>query len=315
MQDRPDSARVTFRRRWGRSLARAQQGQALVEVTVLAAALVPFLLAVPLIAKYQDIRHAAVAAARTAAFECSVRPDTCAAPAAEAAASADIRRRHFASHDRDLLSNDAPDDAGPPEQRNRFWVDRRGAPLLARFGDVRLGVSTASSDAIAGTVAGWTGGVVPAGPASFGLAAQEGLVTARVQATVSTGHRLADWLARPEGLQLDLSARAAVLVDAWNAPSATGPDPRSFESRVAQGRRLPGLGAVAGQLASAAGLAPAGSIGAAGAGAEGLVDALYAPIRGLITGPLLAPVEPSGRLFRYHEIDVEQVPADRLGAP
>ena len=144
---------------------------------------------------------------------------------------------------------------------------------------------------------------------------EAGLATASVRASLSAGSSLAQWLVRPEGLQLDLSARSAVLVDAWNASSAKGQDPRSFESRVAQGRRLPGLGAAAGQLALAAGLVPAGTLGDVGDGVEGLVDALYAPIRLLITGPLLAPVEPRGSLFRYHEIDVDLVPTDRLGMP
>ncbi len=295
--------------------AASQRGQALVEATVLAAALLPFLLAVPLIAKYQDIRHAAISAARTAAFECSIRPDNCDGPAAEAAAAGELRRRHFASHGRDLLSNDAPQDPGAAGDRNRFWVDQRGAPLLARFDDVRLDMSTASSDAIAGAVARWNTGLLPAGPGAFGLVAEAGLATASVQASVSPGRTLAQWLVRPAGLQLALSAQAAILVDAWNASSGKGAEPRSFESRVDQGRRLPGLGSSAGQLAVAAGLAPSGSLGDGGEGAEGLIDSLYTPVRELITGPLLAPVEPRGSLFRYHQIDVDVVPADRLGEP
>ncbi len=294
---------------------RHQRGQALVEALVLAAALLPFLLAVPLVAKYQDIRHAAIAAARTAAFECSIRPDACEDPSAEAAAAGDLRRRHFARHGRDLLSNDAPEEPAPPGERNRFWVDRRGAPLLARFDDVRLDVAAASSDAIAGAAARWNSGPFPAGPDAFGLSPEAGLATARVQASVSVGRSLAQWLDRPEGLQMNLSARTAILVDAWNASSGKGAEARSFQSRVERGRRLPGLGSAAGQIASAAGIAPAGSLGGAGDGAEGLVDALYAPVRSLITGPLLAPVEPRGSQFRYHEIDVDVIPPDRVGEP
>ena len=183
---------------------RHQRGQALVEALVLAAALLPFLLAVPLVAKYQDIRHAAIAAARTAAFECSIRPDACEDPSAEAAAAGDLRRRHFARHGRDLLSNDAPEEPAPPGERNRFWVDRRGAPLLARFDDVRLDVAAASSDAIAGAAARWNSGPFPAGPDAFGLSPEAGLATARVQASVSVGRSLAQWLDRPEGLQMNI---------------------------------------------------------------------------------------------------------------
>ena len=56
-------------------------------------------------------------------------------------------------------------------------------------------------------------------------------------------------------------------------------------------------------------------IRARGAGAEAAIDVLYAPIRTLITSPLMAPVEPRGSLFRYHEVDVDVVPADRLVTP
>jgi hypothetical protein len=285
-------------------LARLQQGQALVEALVLAAALIPLLLAVPLIAKYQDIRHAAIAASRTAAFECSVRPDDCGEGQARATIAADLRRRHFARHDRDLLSADDMSDDAPLSERNRFWVDRRGASLLASASDVELQLDVGSSDAAgrawlrAGADAG--GNLAAdaaadamsalAGPAAFGLDIGYGLSAARVQAGVSLSRTLAQWLQRPEGMRLTLSGKTAVMVDAWNASSGKGTGSRSFESRVEQGRRLPGSG-------------------------EEAFDLLYAPIRQLITGPLLAPIEPRGNLFRYHEIDVDIVPEDRVGEP
>jgi hypothetical protein len=291
--------------------SRAQRGQSLVEVVVLAAALVPLLLAIPLLAKYQDIRQAAIAASRNAAFECSVRPDACGQPPAQAALADGLRRRHFARHDHDLLSDDAIADDAPAAQRNRFWVDRRGEALLADFSDVAVRVTVGESDALQGA---WReGGANPAGPAAFGLDAANGMVTAQVRARVSLQRTLAQWLARPQGMALALTGKTAVIVDAWNASAGKDADPRSFQSRVELGRRLPGLGDAAGMLAAAGQAAPAGVLGtSAGAGPEELIDLLYSPIRFLITGPLLAPVEPRGRLFRYHEIDVDVVPQDRL---
>lgn len=304
----------------------AQRGQALIEVLVLSAALVPLLLAVPLIAKYQDIRHAAVAASRTAAFECSVRLDGCAEPGMQLAMANDLRRRHFASHNRDLMSADGLPEDAPAEERNRFWVDRRGAALLAKASDVSLGFAAGRSDAVGGALrrgadAAGKGARGPAGlmsslagPGNFGLDAAGGLVTTQVRASVSLNRTLAQWLQKPEGMQLGLAGRTAVMVDAWNASSGTGSEPRSFHSRLEHGRRLPDIGDAAADFGGALRAAPAGAVGSPGnGGTEEAIDLLYAPIRSLITGPLLAPVEPNGSLFRYHEIDVEVVPADRIG--
>ena len=115
---------------------------------------------------------------------------------------------------------------------------------------------------------------------------------------------------------MTLTGRTAVLVDSWNASSGKGREARSVHSRVERGGRLPGLADAASPLREAGRWAPAGSLGAAqDGGAEAAIDVLYAPIRTLITSPLMAPVEPRGSLFRYHEVDVDVVPADRLVTP
>lgn len=297
------------------------KGQALVEVLVLAAALLPLLLAIPLIAKYQDVRHAAIAASRTAAFECSVRPDACGGEPLHAAVVNDLQRRHFGSHHRDLLSVDGMPADAPEEQRNRFWVDRRGTGLIANPSDISLQIGTNRSDAADGAwgraVGGGAGAPVgKVGPGVFGLDAGGGLITTRVSARVSLNRTLAHWLRKPEGMQLDLSGKTAVLVDAWNASSGKGTEPDSLQSRLEQGRRLPELADPVARFGDAAGALPAGSSGSlTGAGTEELIDVLYTPIRFLIAGPLLAPVEPRGALFRYHEVDPDLVPADRVGEP
>ena len=304
---------------------RGQRGQSLVEAVVLAAALVPLLLAVPFLAKYQDLRHAAIGASRSAAFECSVRPDECAGAThpGRATLADDLRRRHFARHDHDLLSNDALADDPPAEQGNRFWVDRHGERLLAAPADVAIGIDAGGLDAARGAWSRGAGGT-PAGglmalaaaPGRFGLELENGLVTAGIRAHVSLHRKLADWLDRPQGLALALTGRTAVLVDAWNASSGKGAETTSFQSRLERGWRLPGLGEAAPMLGEAARTAPSGSLGSnRDAGAEEAIDILYTPIRTLITSPLMAPVEPRGSLFRYHEIDVEVVPTDRLGTP
>jgi hypothetical protein len=191
---------------------------------------------------------------------------------------------------------------------------------------VSLRITAGESDAAAGA---WPGGAdqsggpglrapVPAavGPGAFGLALEKGLITAGVRARVSLHRTLAQWLQKPEGIALALTGRTALMVDSWNASAGHGSDPRSFEARVERGRRLPGLGEAFDMLEAAGRSAPAQALESGnGPGAEQAIDVLYAPIRALITGPLLAPVEPRGSLFRYHEIDVELIPEDRLGAP
>jgi hypothetical protein len=302
-----------------------QRGQSLVEVVVLAAALLPLLLAIPLLAKYQDVRHAAIAASRTAAFECSVRLDDCPGATEQEALLNDLRRRHFGRHDRDLLSADAMAEEPPPEQRNRFWAGRRGSSLLAASSDVSLDIVAGESDAARVAWANDSGGATrlnagllqpfAAGPRAFGFDLEKGLVAARVLARVSLHHTLEQWLDMPEGIALTLAGRTTVMVDAWNASSGGGGESRSFHSRVEQGRRLPSP-AEAAMFAEAARSAPARSIMPdSSSGAEEAIDLLYTPIRSLITGALMAPLEPRGSLFRYHEIDVEVVPADRLEAP
>jgi hypothetical protein len=303
-----------------------QRGQSLVEVVVLATALVPLLLAIPLLAKYQDVRHAAIAASRTAAFECSVRPDDCPVASEQAAMLEDLRHRHFGRHDRDLLSADAMAEELPPEQRNRFWVDRHGSSLLAATSDLSLDLVARESDAARGAWANESSGATrsdagrfqpfAAGPRAFGFDLEKGLVAARVLARVSLHRTLEQWLDKPQGIALALAGKTAVMVDAWNASSSGGSEARSFHARVEQGRRLPSPGEAVAMFAEAARLAPAGSVVPDSAsGAEEAIDRLYTPIRSLITGPLMAPLEPRGSLFRYHEIDVDVVPADRLEAP
>ena len=249
----------------------------------------------------------------------------------QAALGGDLRRRQFARHDHDLLSADAMPDDASAEQRNRFWVDRQGGSLLAKPSDATVQVAVGESDAaggawaragtdassrMGGPGAGSNGMSSLAGPGVFGLEVANGLVTAQVRASVSLNRTLAQWLQRPQGMRLALGGKTSVMVDAWNASSGKGPDPRSFEARVAQGRRLPGPGDSAGMLGAAGREAPDGALGSLdGVGPEEAIDVLYAPIRSLITSPLLAPVEPRGSLFRYHEIDVDLVPADRIGAP
>jgi len=85
---------------------------------------------------------------------------------------------------------------------------------------------------------------------------------------------------------MTMRATTAVLADAWTASGPAGSDPASVETRVEQGRRLPLV--------------------------ESALDAAYLPVRGLLTAAAALGIEPAAGAFRYHEIDVDLVPLDRL---
>jgi hypothetical protein len=257
------------------------RGQALVETLVFALALVPLLLGLVFVTKYQSIRQAAVASSRSVAFDCTVRPETCGDAADAAALHAEAWQRHLADTRTILQSVGAP--GTEALVGNPFWVDRTPAPLIEGRESVRVDVTREPADATAKADAAAMGL-----PAHVGLRLGDDLVRADVRAQVSSGWRLGDWLLRPRGIELALAGRTAILVDAWNASEGRGDAPRSVETRVARGSvpPLPGF--------------------------EAAVDAGYLPIRSLIRSPLLAPFEPNGQHFRYHEWDVEQVPEDRL---
>jgi hypothetical protein len=266
------------------------RGQALVELLVAMLALVPMYFGIVWVAKVLDMRLSTIAAARTLAFECTVRPASCAAPHAHPELSAETRRRHFSGHEVAVRSDDR--DAG---ERDAFWGDRRGEPLLERLEDVTVDVSGLRFDsplAFAGGLGGgWSGAVRTlselAGPGRFGLGIDGGFVEARVVARVASGRPDDGWIRRLTAMPLALSARTAILTDAWNASGPYGDAADSVESRVAAGRRVPGL--------------------------QPAIDAGWLPVRGLLAVGAALGFESRAELLRWNEIDVDLVPPDRLG--
>jgi hypothetical protein len=266
-----------------------QRGQALVELTVAVLALVPLYFGIAWVARVLDVQHATLAAARALAFECTVRPDACAAPAAHPELALETRLRHFAGHAVALRS-----DAVDTGAREAFWVDRRGEPLLERLDDVTIDVARLRFDsplAFAGGLGGSFSGAVRtlstlAGPGRFGFELDGGFVEARVRARVAPGRPEDGWVRRLTAMPLVMSARTAILTDAWNASGPYGEAPDSVESRVAAGSRLPGV--------------------------QPAVDAGWLPVRGLLAIGAALGVESSAELLRWHEIDVDLVPPDRL---
>lgn len=293
-----------------------ENGQAMTETLVLSIAVLPFLVAIPLIAKYQDIRHATVAASKTAAFECSIRPDACADEQAGIEIEAHIRRRHFSERQLAIHSHDTSSGQHPGADGNRFWRTRDGRPLISSDGDVTVAIRQRRSDALknghdeaANRVGGGrrAAGASPAlggqgagesspkdprlldlasamskavGPDAFGMPLFGGLVTAEVQSRAFFDPKLVEGLDwdRPLDRPLSFASRTVVLTDSWNASSARGPEASSLKSRVDQGKRLPSLQRFASLGEELIGMAPPGAITrSAATDPEAILSMVYAP--------------------------------------
>ncbi len=105
------------------------KGQALTEFLVLALALVPLFLLIPLIAKYQDISHANQIASRYVAFEAVTRnPSTINNWKPESQLADEVRRRFFTNTDAAIKSKDAADNSAT--QQNLFWRNYKSEALI-----------------------------------------------------------------------------------------------------------------------------------------------------------------------------------------
>ena len=272
---------------------RGQRGQALVEALVAALVLVPLALLAVLLGKFQSMQQATIAASRTLAFECTVRPSACAESASHAMLADEVRRRHFGRIDREILSDDVLDDGAPATERNPLWSDRRGRPLLERFADVGVALGAPRFDAGRSTAVGRASGAAAglldrlAGPARFGLEMTAGLADARVLVRVSPGEAGNEQLSRLDSLPLAMHARAAVLTDAWHASGPYGDAGHRVEARVERGSRLDPVH-------------------------EAQITIGYQLTRWALELMDLAGLEPAASSFAPHHVDVDLVPADRI---
>lgn len=272
---------------------RGQRGQALVETLVAALVLVPLALLTVLLGKFQSMQQATIAASRTLAFECTVRPGACAQAASQATLLDEVRRRHFGRIDREILTGDLLTDAAPAAERNALWTDRRGESLLERFADVGAVLSSPRFDAGRSTAIGRSSAGIAAvldrlaGPARFGLAIDGGMAEARVQLRVSPSQAGNEQLARLDSLPLAMQARTAILTDAWNASGPYGTESHRVEARVEPGSRLD-------------------------AALETRVALGYQLTRWTLELMDLAGLEPQASSFTPHQVDADLVPADRI---
>lgn len=278
---------------------RLQHGQALVEALVVGLLLVPVVLASILLGKYQAAEQAVAEASRSLVFECTVRIDECVTATGFVKLAEEAALRHLSRADREIFSQDQVPDLARGTERHALLVNRRGDGLLEQFADLSLTLTPSRFDAGLGVVRGLesTGQFSAAvdlmsslaGPARFGLDLHGGLLVGRISTTLGAGRSVSAsgwrWL---DGWPVTLSASTAILVDDWSASRPDGPDPRSVATRVEAGARL-------------------------AAPLEAAQDLAYAPTRAAIALLGALGLENNAGSFRYHEIDMDIVPADRRG--
>lgn len=204
------------------ALPAGARGQALVEFLGLALVLVPFLLLLPMIAKYQDISHATEMAARYVAFDATVRNDATTGWKPNEQLAGEVRRRFFSNPTAPIKTDDIPGDF--KAHQNLFWRDPLDNALIRNFdNDVRISFGeSASSDRNAG-FRGSSDGTAFVRHDAMDLDAR-GVFRGNVSVSVAN---LPDSLVGPtksydrlKSLDLVIRRHVAVMPDAWTARDA-----------------------------------------------------------------------------------------------
>lgn len=131
-------------------------GQALAEFCVYLLAMLPLLLAVPLLGKYVDLVHASDQASRYVAFE-AVAHDPLNGRLHDDQVSGEVARRFFNRLDAPLRSGERAVDS--PAELNPLWVDHRLRPFLDDAGRlVSVTTRAATRDPFPAARHWWNGG-------------------------------------------------------------------------------------------------------------------------------------------------------------
>lgn len=135
--------RRRIRRSTHKAWAQAQSGQALTEFLVVALAIIPLFLLIPMIAKYQDIGHATQMASRYAAFDATVNNPATLGTKNPAMLAQEVRRRFFSNIDAPIKTNDAAGNFRA--HQNAFWRGPNNAPLISDLNAVTVNLVPAGS--------------------------------------------------------------------------------------------------------------------------------------------------------------------------
>lgn len=139
-------ARSTIRRGRGKF---EKQGQALIEFLGLSVILIPLFLLISMLAKYQYISHVTQMASRYVAFDATTRNDVqgSAGWKPEDQLADEVRRRFFSNSDAPIKTDDVAGNFDA--NRNLFWRDPYGHPLIKNFSDVTVSYGPGGSSGTA----------------------------------------------------------------------------------------------------------------------------------------------------------------------
>lgn len=213
-----------------------QAGQALTEMAVLAAVLVPLFLLVPMLAKYIHTKQVTQQAARAAAWEATVVSDYNWDRLSETEWHAQRREllldRHFGDPDAPIWTNPMgaePDVRVDAPMMNTF----SDQPLLERNDVELVSYTNADPGAITGVLES-AGSFLEKLPGAF-PPNKDGLVTAglvvRPENLKTADGGPADYLRPFDALNLEFSSSHTLLADTWGASGARGGD-RSVHEQV-----------------------------------------------------------------------------------
>ena len=290
----------------------------MIETILFSMVMVPFFVFTVWLGNLADLRLQTGEAARQLAFECTVHTPECLGTADARDLNQAVRIRSFASVTASVDGRGGVRGARLAQTDHR---DRRGAALLSRYEDVTMRVEPSRFDAGLSQALGQAGRSMAnaaetlskvSGPDHFGLSLTGGLAVAKVETMTSarstsssaaasnvrfSANSPARWMSGGwrEGLDpwpVRLQARAAILTDPWAASMPQGADFQSVEQRLTSAWRVPSIG---------------------GLPSDALLSAWSQPVQLFLKGANALGLEPSAAQFRYHRIEWDRVPADRLG--
>ena len=209
-----------------------QRGQSLVEFLVLAVALVPLFLLLPMIGKYQDLVQATQLASRYVAFDATSfgNADGFNQWKPPAQLADEVRRRFYSNSDAPIKTGDVAGDVDA--NRNLFWRDPYGHALIANFQDVAVSFGNGATTQAGGfSSAGLDTTVFNQKPfanaAAIGLAAN-GIYTANVSVGLANLPGGIKSVVPFDSIDLSIKRHTSLVFDPWHSPTTV-----KTESRVA----------------------------------------------------------------------------------
>lgn len=189
-----------------------QRGQALLEFLVIAAALVPLFLMLPMIAKYQDIAHSTLIASRYAAFDDMVRNAAQNKQKPIEQLQDEVRRRFFSHSVVPIKTNDVSSNF--KADQNLFWRGPRDQALIADINDVTVSKAQQKSKDAVGFLHEFGG---------------TGMTTTRVNVRLANLPNDLAFYKPLDAINLVMERSTSVVTDGWSAKNPADADGKVAE--------------------------------------------------------------------------------------